>query len=77
MVTLIEVRKHLGLGLGLGLTFIAIPDNLVKLGNLFFNNYMAADFFFRLPAEPKPFACLLFDQTFPCISASVKNFSVK
>ena len=32
------------------MSFIAIPDNLVKLGNLFFNNYKAAEFFF-------PFAC--------------------
>lgn len=35
------------------MSFIAIPDNLVKLGNLFFNNYKTADFFFRLPAEAK------------------------
>ena len=35
------------------MSFIDIPDNLVKLRNLFFNNYKAADFFFRLPAEAK------------------------
>lgn len=64
------------------MSFIDIPDNLVKLGNLFFNNYKAADFFFVCLLKQnikgtKPFACLLFDQTFPCISASVKNVSVK
>ena len=65
------------------MSFIAIPDNLVKLGNLFFNTYKTADFFFfvcllkQKIKGTKPFACLLFDQTFPCISASVKNVSVK
>lgn len=64
------------------MSFIAVPDNLVKLENLFFNNCMVADFFFVCLLKQnvkgtKPFACLLFDQTFPCISASVKNFSVK
>lgn len=64
------------------MSFIAIPDNLVKLGNLFFNNYDCRFFFFVCLLKQKikgtkPFACLLFDQTFPCISASVKNVSVK